>query len=97
MAYTLKIIHNTARKIHTLRNFDRHFATKPLTGSFKRHRSIQALDFSIFLTANRPPFTVRVNFDANESSTGADTITNEGDVHPGGIIGFKITYTQMTC
>ena len=32
-----KSYNNTAREIHTLRNFDRHFATQPLTGNFKRH------------------------------------------------------------
>ena len=52
------------------------------------------------VTANRMPFRVGVNFDANEGDTAvaanADDASNEQSVIPGGIIGFRLMYEQKT-
>ena len=64
-----------------------------------------AIDFFIhfrpfYIPARHLPFRVGVNFDSNEqdsSSANEMTTTNEANGSPGGIIGFKLTYFQISC
>lgn len=46
------------------------------------------------------PFRVGVNFDANEGdiavAAAADDASNEQSVIPGGIVGFRLMFEQMT-
>jgi len=47
---------------------------------------------------NQTPFIVGVNFDGNEIvAIDTDASTAETKLHPGGIVGFKLTYFQRTC
>ena len=53
-----------------------------------------------YITARHLPFRVGVNFDNNEDasqSTASETDEVEQQGSPGGIIGFKLTYWQVTC
>lgn len=53
-----------------------------------------------YITARHLPFRVGVNFDNNErgvASTASMTDLYEQQGSPGGIIGFKLTYWQVTC
>ena len=53
-----------------------------------------------YIPARHLPFRVGVNFDSNERdsvSTADMTTLNEANGAPGGIIGFKLTYFQISC
>ena len=51
-------------------------------------------------SANRMPFRVGVRFDDNEGDVAvaatADNAENEQSVIPGGIVGFRLAFEQMT-
>ena len=52
------------------------------------------------ILANETPFRVGVNFNADEAevavAAAAEDAANEQSVIPGGIIGFRLAYEQMT-
>ena len=53
-----------------------------------------------YIPARHLPFRVGVDFDSNEQdSSGAAIAVNTDDANgsPGGIIGFKLTYYQISC
>jgi hypothetical protein len=55
---------------------------------------------TVTVCSRRSPFVVGVNFDSNEANVGTTAIvatTNELNLFPGGINGFKLKYTQHTC
>ena len=43
------------------------------------------------------PFRLTFKTDANEMTVAAAATTNELSVVPGGIIGFQLTYMQISC
>ena len=58
------------------------------------------LFLDVFITARHLPFRVGVDFDNNENDsvvTASMTTLLEQQGSPGGIIGFKLTYYQVSC
>ena len=56
--------------------------------------------YSFYIPARHLPFRVGVDFDNHEQdsvSTADMTTLNEANGSPGGIIGFKLTYYQISC
>ena len=54
----------------------------------------------LYILARHLPFRVGVNFDNNEQDsvgTADMTTLTEANGSPGGIIGFKLTYFQISC
>jgi len=71
-------------------------------GAFKncgrRLNVARDLGASVEVCSFQRPFTIDVNFDADELTNAAPTAVNdERDTATGGIVGFKLAYTQVAC
>ena len=60
-------------------------------------QSVLVIPYLFFLLAVERPFRITFKTDANEVTAGSTPNSNEQSETPGGIVGFLLNYSQVSC